>query len=155
MEAGQTRSEGDHVLEVLGEDGRVVREIRLSEYVTVGRTEEFTPDVLIPDECTSTSRQHAVLDLRGSLPVLEDQSRFGTIVNGIRVEHGSFELSNRDEIIFGSAQTGWRVRFRMREEGTVEVDPLELLTVMGNPREVRIGQVVVEEHLGRHAFHLL
>ena len=66
------------------------------------------------------------------------------------------ELSNRDVIVFGSEQTGWRVRFRIQgNEDTVEADSLELLSVSGNPREVRIGRVVIEEKLGRDAFHLL
>ena len=87
--------------------------------------------------------------------MLKDQSRFGTIVNGIRVEHATVELSHRDEIIFGSPQTGWRVRFCISEGVTVEADPLELLRVSGNPRQVSIGQYVVEENLGRDAFRLL
>ena len=112
--------------------------------------------MLIPDECTSTSRQHAVLDLRGNRPILEDLSRFGTIVNGIRLERAATELSNRDEIIFGSPQDGWHVRFRIQgNQITEEADPLELLSVLGHPRQIRIGQLVIEENLGRDAFHLL
>ena len=156
MGDGNTGSDGAFILEVLGEAGRVLREIELSQYMRIGRgSDEFKPDVVIPDECTSTSRQHAVLDLRGGRPVLEDKSRFGTIVNGTRVEHTAVELSNRDEIIFGSTQTGWRVRFRVKGKDTEEADPLELLSVLGNPRQVRIGHLVIEENLGRDAFHLL
>jgi len=148
--------EGAYVLEVLDEASRVVREIPVSGYMTIGReSTEFNPDVSIPDECTSASRQHAMLDLRGERPVLEDQSRLGTIVNGIRLEHGATELSDRDEIIFGSPQTGWRVRFRKGGRDTEEVDALELLTVSENPRQVRSGQLVIEENLGRDAYHLL
>ena len=151
----ESTSERAYVLEVLAEATRVVQEIPVSGYMTIGRgSEEFKPDVSIPDECTSASRQHAVLDLRGNRPVLKDQSRYGTIVNGIRLEHGATQLSDRDEIIFGSPQTGWRVRFRKRRN-TEEVDALELLTVSENPRQVRIGHDVIEEELGRDAFLLL
>jgi len=156
MVSGKAASEGTHVLEVLGGGAHVVREIPVSGYIWIGRgSAEFKPDVLIPDECTSASRQHAALDLRGNRPVLEDHSRLGTIVNGRRLEHGTTDLSDRDEIIFGLPQNGWRVRFRIREGYTEEPDPLELLTVSQDPRQVRIGQLVVEETLGRDAFHLL
>jgi len=77
------------------------------------------------------------------------------MVNGRRLEHGATELSDRDQIIFGLPQNGWRVRFRIKERYTEEVDPLELLTVSDNPRQLRIGHLVIEENLGRDAFHLL
>ena len=156
MGDGESTYEGAYILEVLDEASRVVQEIPVSGHMTIGRgSAEFNPDVSIPDECTSASRQHAMLDLRGECPVLEDRSRLGTIVNGSRVEHGSTELSDRDEIIFGSPLTGWRIRFRIRKGHTEEGDPLELLTVSENPRQVRIGQPTIEEHLGRDAFQLL
>jgi len=155
MSVEETAAEGGWVLQVLDEAGRVAREIPVSGSITIGRgSTEFGPDVVIPDECTSASRHHAVLDLRGNRPVLEDRSRLGTMVNGRRIEHGVTELSDRDEIIFGLPQNGWRVRFR-GERHTEEVDALELLTVSENPRQVRIGKIVIEENLGRDAFNLL
>ena len=79
MGVGESTSERAYILEVLGEASRVVQEIPVSGHMRIGRlSAEFKPDVSIPDECTSASRQHAVLDLRGERPVLEDQSRYGT-----------------------------------------------------------------------------
>ena len=77
------------------------------------RSTEHKPDVAIPDNCASASREHAVLDLRGERPVLEDQSRYGILINGIRLEHRVTELSDGDEIIFGMREDGWRIRFRL------------------------------------------
>ena len=78
-----------YILEALGEHFDVEIGDPVSGHVRIGRgSADFRPDVLIPSECTSASRQHAVLDLRGERPVLEDRSRFGTIVNGIRLEGG-------------------------------------------------------------------
>ena len=158
MEFGEDSSERAYILEVLGEASRVVHEIPVSGYMRIGRgSEEFKPDVLIPPECTSASRKHGVLDLRGTKPVLEDRSRFGTLVNGSRVEQGVTELSDRDEIIFGLLGDGWRVRFRYvdQKEVTSPADPFELLAISENPRQIRMGQLVIEENLGRDAFHLL
>jgi hypothetical protein len=96
----QTISNRDYVLDIVDEAGVVCDRRPVSGYLTVGRgSEEFKPDLPVPDECTSASRRHAVLDLRGSRPILEDQSRFGTIVNGILLERGMTELFNGDEII--------------------------------------------------------
>ncbi len=156
LEASTT--ERAYILEVLGEASQGPKEIPVSGYVRIGRrTAESKPDVPIPDECASASRQHAVLDLRGQRPVLEDQSRYGTIVNGIRLEHGLTELSDKDEIIFGMPGDGWRVRFRYVDQGgvTVPADSLEMLVVSESPRQIRIGLTVIEENLGRDAFLLL
>ena len=158
MGVGESASEGAYILEVLGEASRVVQEIPVSGYMKIGRgSEEFKPDVLIPPECTSASRQHAALDLRVNRPVLEDQSRYGTIVNGIQLDHGATELSDRDEIVFGLSGNGWRVRFRYvdQKEVTSLADPLELLAISENPRQIRMGHFVIEENLGRDAFVLL
>ena len=158
MEDKDTAPEKAYILEVIGEGSRVVQEIPVSGYLMIGRgSEEFTPEVTIPTECTSASRRQAVLDLRGDRPVLEDQSRFGTLVNGSRLEKGVTELSDEDEIIFGLPEDGWRVRFRCVDPGDVTkpADPLELLTVSENPRQVRMGLVIIEENLGRDAFLLL
>jgi len=158
MGVGEDTSERADILEVLGEASRVVQEIPVSGYLRIGRrSPDFKADVLIPDECTSASRQHALLDLRGNRPVLEDRSRYGTIVNGSRLEHEVTELSDGDEIIFGMPGDGWRVRFRyVDQQGvTKPADPLDLLTVSENPRQIRIGPDVIDENLGRDAFHLL
>jgi hypothetical protein len=158
MGVGESTSEKAYILEVLGEASRVVQEIPVSGYLRIGRgSEEVKPDVLIPPECTSASRQHATLDLRGNRPVLEDQSRYGTFVNGNRVGHAATELSDREEIIFGLPGDGWRVRFRFvdQTEVTTPADLLELLAISENPRQVRMGPKVIEENLGRDAFLLL
>jgi hypothetical protein len=153
----QTISNRDYVLDIVDEAGVVCDRRPVSGYLTVGRgSEEFKPDLPVPDECTSASRRHAVLDLRGSRPILEDQSRFGTIVNGILLERGMTELFNGDEIIFGSSQTGWRVRFRIiGGRYTEEADPLELLAISEDPRQILIGLQPIEENLGHDAFYLL
>lgn len=160
MNDGEPAPERAYILEVLGEASKVVQEIPVSGYERIGRgSAQFKPEVLIPHECASASRQHAVLDLRGDRPVLEDRSRFGTLVNGSRVEKGVTELSDRDEIIFGLPGDGWRVRFRYVEQHPLTVDPgpadpLEWLIVTDDPRQVRIGPLVIEENLGRDAFVL-
>ena len=158
MRAGVSASQSAYVLEVLGEASRVVQEIHVSGYARIGRsTANNKVEVSIPDACVSASRQHAVIDLRGDRPLLEDQSRYGTMLNGSRIEHGVGELSDGDEILFGMPGDGWRVRFRYldRLDETKNADPLELLTVSENPRQVRIGATVIEENLGRDAFILL
>ena len=88
---------------------------------------------------------------------MEDRSRLGTIINGIRLEHATTELFDKDEIIFGMSEDGWRVRFRSvnQEDVTKSPDALELLVVSENPRLVRIGSNVIEEKLGRDAFNLI
>lgn len=158
MEDDESTPERAYILEVLGEASKVVQEIPVSGYERIGRgSAEFKSGVLIPFECTSASRQHAVLDIRGDRPVLQDNSRFGTIINGSRVAKGATELSDRDEIIFGLPVDGWRVRFRHVEQHpvTVGADPLDLLVVSDNPRQVRIGPDIIDENLGREAFLLL
>ena len=65
MGAEETNSEGAWVSEVVGEASRVVQEIPVSGYPKIGRgSADFKADLLIPDECTSASRQHA----RGAWP---------------------------------------------------------------------------------------
>ena len=158
MGIGESTSETGYILEVLGESSQGPKEIPVSGYVKIWRTTaESTSDVSIPDKCASASRQHAILDLRGERPVLEDHSRYGTMVNGTRIEHWPTELADRDEIIFGMPGDGWRVRFRYvdQREVTTPADSLELLTVSENPRQIRIGRDVIEEKLGRDAFLLL
>ncbi len=147
MGVGEDTSRRAYILEILDEASRVFQEIPVSGYVRIGRgSEEFRPDVLIPAECSSASREHATLDLREPRPVLEERSRYGTIVNGSRVEQGMTELSDKDEIIFGLPGDGWRVRFRCMDQRncTAPADPLELLTVSETPRQVRIGRDVIE-----------
>ncbi len=154
----ESTSERAYILEVLGEASQGPKEIHVFGYVKIGRrTAESKPDVSIPDECASASRQHAALDLRGEQPVLEDQSRYGTMVNGTRIEHEATELSDGDEIIFGMPGDGWRVRLRCVDQGgtTVPADSLEMLVVSESPRQIRIGPTVIEENLGRDAFLLL
>ena len=158
MGVAEPVSERAYYLEVLDEASLAVQEILMSGYTRIGRgSEDLMPDVLIPPECASASRQHAMLDLRGDQPVLEDRSRYGTIVNGSRLMRGVMELSDRDEIIIGMPGDGWRVRFRHvdQKDVTTSADPLELLTVSENPRQIRIGREVIDENLGRDAFLLL
>ena len=158
MRAGESTSQSAYVLEVLGEASRVEQEIPVSGYTRIGRrTADLKVDVSIPDKCVSASRQHAVINLGGDRPTLEDQSRYGTIVNGSRLEHGVIELSDGDEIIFGMPGDGWRVRFRYVDhlDETKPADPLELLSVSESPRQVRVGPDGIEENLGRDAFLLL
>lgn len=154
----ESTSEKAYIFEVLGEAGQKVQEIPVSGLLKIGRgSKEFKPNVLIPPECGSASRDHAGLDLRGPRPVLEDRSRHGTLVNGTLLEHETTELSDRDEIIFGVFEDGWRVRFRSvdQEDVTKTPDALEMLVVSENPRLVRIGSNPINEELGRDAFHLI
>jgi hypothetical protein len=159
MQGNETSPRGDYFLEVLDEVDRVVREIPLAGHVTVGRGgPDFTPDVSIPGECQSASRQHADIELRGERPVLADHSRFGTIVKSRLVQNASLPLHHGDDIVFGLAETGWHVRFRVADatgKETSPADPLELLVISEAPRQVRIGRLVVEEQLGDQAFRLL
>ena len=158
MGSEESTPENSFVLEILGESGQKVQEILVSGFLKIGRgSNDFKPNVLIPPECGSASRDHAGLDLRGPHPVLEDRSRYGTIVNGVLHVHESMELSDGDEIIFGGFEDGWRVRFRIldQQEVTKFPDPLEMLVVSDNPRLVLIGTNPVEEKLGRDAFNLV
>ena len=62
------------------------------------------------------------------------------------------------EINFGQAEDGWRVRFREAQEPdrpTMPADPMEMLIISEAPRQIRVGQQVIEEHLGDAAFRLL
>ena len=149
----------DYCLDVLDEAGRVMREVPVTGRVMVGRgSSDFTPDVMIPGECRSASRQHAAIELLGELPTLTDQSRFGTIVNGRVVHHGSVALNAGDEIVFGLPGDGLHIRFHVVGEmgnTTSPADPFELITVSETPRQIRIGRLVVEEHLGDRSFRLL
>ncbi|MBI4332350.1 MAG: FHA domain-containing protein [Chloroflexi bacterium] len=153
----RTERREEYFLQALDDIGQVVRELPLAGVVTIGRgSPDFAPDVVIPGECQSASRQHAVIELGGDRPVLTDNSRLGTIVNGRRIEHTSVELHHGDEVVFGLEASGWRVRFRVAgHQVTYPPDPLEMLTVSETPRKVYIGQLAVEEHLGGRAFHLL
>jgi hypothetical protein len=158
MQGNETSPRADYFLEVLDEVDRAVREISLAGRVTVGRGgPDFTLDVTIPGECQSASRQHADIDLRGERPVLSDHSRYGTLVRGQLVHNASVPLRHGDDIVFGLAETGWHVRFRVAAAGreTSPADPLELLVVSEAPRQVRLGRLVVEEQLGDQAFRLL
>ena len=120
-------------LDVLDGAGRAVEEIAVAGPATIGRpSRDFTPDVKIPQQCLSASRQHASIKLQGGQLVLEDQSRFGTIVNHTRIEHSSVALHHGVEIIFGLPEDGWRVRFRTPIDPggtTAPADLLDLLAV--------------------------
>ena len=149
----------EYYFDVLDEEGRVLEEIPLAGLKTIGRpSRDSIPDIEIPTQCRSASRQHATIKLQGDQPVLEDHSTLGTIVNRILVEGSSVPLHHGDEIVFGQSGDGWRVRFRgPKDPGrtTTPADPLELLVVSKAPRQIRIGRQVVEEHLGGRAFVLL
>jgi DNA-binding winged helix-turn-helix (wHTH) protein len=125
--------------------------------VTIGRIAGGSaPDVAVPPECRSVSREHAVIRLQGGRPVLADKSRFGTIVNGELIEGRAVELHHSDEIVFGLPADGWRVKFRVPSDSyTKPQDPLESLAVSEAPRQIRINRLVVEERLGDRAFRLL
>lgn len=147
----------EYFLQALDDIGHMVQETRIDGVVTIGRwSPDFAPNVVIPSECQSASRKHAVIELGGDRPILTDKSRFGTVVNGRRIEHTSVELHDGDEILFGLEADGWCARFRVAShEITVPADPLERLAVSETPRQVSIGHLIVEEHLGGRAFHLL
>ena len=149
----------EYYFDVLDEEGRVLEEIPLNGLATIGRpSRDFNPDIEIPIQCRSASRQHATIKLQGGQPVLKDHSRLGTIVNRTLVERSSVPLNHGDEIVFGQPGDGWRVRFRGPTDAgrtTTPADPLELLVVSEAPRQIRIGRQVVEEHLGSRAFVLL
>ena len=149
----------EYYLDVLDEAGRVSEEIPVAGPITIGRpSQEFTPDIEIPAQCRSASRQHATIKCQEDQLVLADHSRFGTIVNHTLMEHCSVPLHHGDEIIFGQSGDGWRVRFRAPNDPgitTTPADPMELLIVSEMPRQVRIGnEVLKEEHLGDRAFRL-
>ena len=148
----------EYYLDVLGEAGSVVEEIVVTGLATIGRpSKEFTPDIEIPPQCRSASRQHATIHIQGDQLVLADHSSLGTIVNHALIEHRSVTLRHGDEIIFGQPEDGWRIRFRAPNDPgstTTPADSLELLVVSETPRRVRIGRDVVEEHLGNRAFRL-
>ena len=145
-------------LDVLDRRGAVAQEIPIAGTVKVGRASpQSHPDVVIPGECLSASRLHAVIETGPKGVVLTDRSSFGSIVNGKLIHGRSLELHNGDEVIFGKSHDGWHVRFRSphSDDGTTPADPLELLTVSESPRQVRVGRSVIEEHLGDRAFQLL
>ena len=136
-----------------------MQEIPFSGRRRIGRAAPDTDvDIAIPPECRSASRLHAVIESREGQVLLTDQSRFGTIVNGTVVLHSSLVLRHGDDVIFGLPHDGWRVRLRITggpEDATAPSDPLESLVVFGTPRQVQIGRLVIEEHLGGPAFRLL
>ena len=69
-------------LEVLDDDGHRVKVVTVSEEATIGRaSEKHTPDIVVPSECQSASRRHAVLGFSDGRPILTDSSKFGTVVN--------------------------------------------------------------------------
>ncbi|MDP6455327.1 MAG: FHA domain-containing protein [SAR202 cluster bacterium] len=150
-----------YVLEAIIEGNRKGPRYPVSEYVTIGRgSEDFEPDVLIPEECRSASRNHAALDLRGDSKVLSDGSRLGTLRNGALIHNETVQVSSGDEFIFGRRADGWRVRLRyVGPSRTTDIDDdrlLELLTVSEeDPRQIRIGQELIDENLGRAAFELI
>ena len=159
MQNRETPTSTTYVFDVLDEEGRAVREIPMTGPATIGRgSPAFIPDVVIPPECHSTSRQHATIDVQGHRVVLADTSKFGTIVNGTVINRGSVELHNGDAIVFGLSGDGWRIRFRISgsfPDITRQLDPLESLTVRDSPRQILVGRLEVEEHLGDRAFRLL
>lgn len=148
----------DHCyLEVLDDVGRVVKVVKVAEEATIGRaSEDQTPDIVVPPECQSASRRHAVLGFSEGRPVLTDSSRFGTIVNDHVILGQSVALEEGDLIVFGWRSDGWRVQVRFgKPPDTVLPDPLEMLVVSPVPRQVKIGPRPVDEHLGDRAFRLL
>ncbi|GEM_PF-1881983 len=150
-----------YLLEVLDDASKVVPVIPVDGQVKIGLgSRDRTPDVVIPPACQSASRDHAVIKLGGDIPVLTDNSKFGTVVNGRRIVNSSVDLHDGDEIDFGLDADCWRVRFRVADytsnfDGTITADPLELLSVSDNPWKISIGRSPISEHLGGYAFHLL
>ena len=149
-----------YCFEVLDSYGTVKSRIPVPVGAVIGRPAEgWVPGVPIPTAAKSAGRSHAILEEVGGEPFLRDQSKVGTIVNG-RVLHGeTIALSDMDMIVFGSEFAGWRVRFRILPEDEItetDFDPLQHLAVSAFPREIRIGDKVVEDHLkGRLSFRLL
>ena len=153
-----TPAEIDHIyLEVLDDVGHRVKVVTVTEEATIGRaSEDQTPDIVVPAECQSASRRHAVLRFSEGRPVLTDSSRYGTIVNDHVILGQSVALDDGDLIVFGWRNDGWRVRVRFQGPQTTGLrDPLELLVVTPVPRQVMIGREQVDEHLGDRAFRLL
>ena len=148
----------DHCyLEVLDDSGHKIKVVTVTEEATIGRaSERETPDIVVPAECQSTSRRHAILGFSEGRPVLTDISRYGTIVNDHVILGQSVALCENDQIVFGWRNDGWRVRVLFQAPpDTVVLDPLEQLVVSSVPRKVMIGPVTVEERLGDRAFRLL
>ena len=97
-------------LEVLDDVGHSVKVVTVTEEATIGRaSEDQTPDIVVPAECQSASRRHAVLGFSEGRPVLTDSSRYGTIVNDQVILGQSVALDDSDLIVFGSRNDGWRV----------------------------------------------
>jgi len=61
----------------------------------IGRADEVT--IVVPDD--SVSRKHAVITCRGDEIIIEDYSRNGTFINGLRVIHS--KLHPQDQIQIG------------------------------------------------------
>jgi hypothetical protein len=76
------------------------------------------------------------------------------------IHNETVQVSSGDEFIFGRRADGWRVRLRyVGPSRTTDIDDdrlLELLTVSEeDPRQIRIGQELIDENLGRAAFELI
>ena len=144
-------------LEVLNDVGHTIKVVTVIGEATVGRaSEDQTPDVVIPAECQSASRRHAVFNFSDGRPVITDSSRYGTIVNDQVIHEQSLSLADGDLVVFGWKNDGWRVRVRFQGPQMTELrDPLELLVVSPVPRQVMIGRERVDEKLGDRAFRLL
>lgn len=131
--------------------------VTVSGEATIGRaSDDQTPDIVVPAECQSASRRHAVLRFSEGRAVLTDSSRYGTIVNDHLIRGDSVDLEEGDLIVFGWRNDGWRVQVLFQHPDKTDLrDPLELLLVSSAPRKVMIGRVLLDEHLGDKAFRLL
>ena len=158
MGDSRTPQNAEYFLDVLDEQGLVLRQIPLAQRATVGRSSAGSmPDVVVPADCGSVSRRHATIEICQPQPVLTDHSAYGTTVNNAPITNTSVGLDHGDLIVFGLPQDGWRVRFRSVGESsrTIPPDPLSMLVVSERPRQVSVGRLILDEQLGNRAFRLL
>ena len=84
--------------------GREAFRVRLHRKLLIGRGHAC--DVHLPDSGAEVSREHAILQRRGRRIRVEDRSRFGTYLDGVRVGPSGSDASPGSTVRIG----GWEVR---------------------------------------------